>query len=268
LAPGDAGVQQAAQELLARFKSEAAQALTAGQPDRAEQWAAAAADMGAAPAEVTAVRNEAQRLRGAAKADSLAQLSLAFNERLANGRILDPATDSAKFYLTQLLQADPDNPAAQLARTAYDARVLEEARGALRTQDYGGARHWLTEARAAGAEAASTTAVEAAIGAAQDEAQQAASYVSASTLTRTHYVEPQFPEEARRRGMVGWVDLQFLVNSDGSVGELTVVGAQPVGIFEQVALDAVHRWRYTPVVRAGRTVSQRARVRLRFAMQP
>jgi periplasmic protein TonB len=63
------------------------------------------------------------------------------------------------------------------------------------------------------------------------------------------------------------VDLQFLVNPDGSVGDVTIVGAQPVGIFEQAALDAVRRWRYQPVMHAGQSVSQRARVRLRFAMQ-
>ena len=79
---------------------------------------------------------------------------------------------------------------------------------------------------------------------------------------------PQFPTDAQRRGIAGWVDLQFVVNSDGSVGELTVVGAQPVGIFEQAALDAVRRWRYAPVLRNGQSVGQRARVRLRFAMQP
>ena len=63
------------------------------------------------------------------------------------------------------------------------------------------------------------------------------------------------------------MDLQFVVNTDGSVGELSIVGAQPVGIFEQAALDAVRHWHYQPVMRDGQAVSQRARVRLRFAMQ-
>ncbi len=86
-------------------------------------------------------------------------------------------------------------------------------------------------------------------------------------MTRTRYVPPQFPLDARQRGIDGWVDLQFVVNTDGSVGDLTIVGAQPVGIFEQAALDAVRHWHYQPVMRGGQAVSQRARVRLRFAMQ-
>ena len=267
LAPGDAGVQQAMQELLARLKAEAAQALTAGNPDQADIWAAAVAEAGAERADVATLRAEAQRLRGATKADSLGHLELAFNQRLAAGRITEPAADSAKFYLAQLVQADPEHPSTQLARTAFGTRVLEEARGAVRAQDYAGARRWLAEARAAGADTASIGALDAAIGAAQDEAQRASSYVSASSMTRTRYVPPQFPLDARQRGIDGWVDLQFVVNTDGAVGDLTIVGAQPVGIFEQAALDAVRHWHYQPVMRGGQAVSQRARVRLRFAMQ-
>ena len=267
LAPGDTGVQQAMQELLARLKAEAAQALTAGNPDQADIWAAAVAEAGAERADVATLRAEAQRLRGATKADSLGHLELAFNQRLAAGRITEPAADSAKFYLAQLVQADPEHPSTQLARTAFDTRVLDEARGAVRAQDYAGARRWLAEARAAGADTASIGALDAAIGAAQDEAQRASSYVSASSMTRTRYVPPQFPLDARQRGIDGWVDLQFVVNTDGSVGDLAIVGAQPVGIFEQAALDAVRHWHYQPVMRGGQAVSQRARVRLRFAMQ-
>ena len=267
LTPGDAAVQQATQELIARLKAEAGQALTAGHPDQADIWASAAGEAGAERADVAALRAEAQRLRGATKADSLAQLALVFHQRLTEARITDPAADSAKFYLAQLVQADRDSAATQLARTAFDTRVLDEARGALHAQDYASARRWLAEARAAGADPASIGAVDAALGTAQDEAQRANSYVSASSMTRTRYVAPQFPLDARRRGIDGWVDLQFVVNSDGSVGDLTIVGAQPVGIFEQAALDAVRNWHYQPVVRAGQAVSQRARVRLRFAMQ-
>ena len=265
LAPGDAGVQQAMQELVARLKAEAGQALTAGNPDQADIWADAAAEAGGA--NVAALRAEAQQLRGATKADSLGHLELAFNQRLAAGRITEPAADSAKFYLAQMVQADPEHPSTQLARTAFATRVLDEARGAVRAQDYAGARRWLAEARAAGADAASIGALDAAIGAAQDEAQRASSYVSASSMTRTRYVAPQFPLDARQRGIDGWVDLQFVVNTDGSLGDLTIVGAQPVGIFEQAALDAVRHWHYQPVMRGGQAVSQRARVRLRFAMQ-
>ena len=71
----------------------------------------------------------------------------------------------------------------------------------MRAQDYAGARRWLVEARAAGANPASIGAIDAALGAAQDEAQRASSYVSASSMTRTRYVSPQFPLAARQRAI-------------------------------------------------------------------
>jgi TonB family protein len=57
------------------------------------------------------------------------------------------------------------------------------------------------------------------------------------------------------------------VGADGAVQGLTVAGAQPAGMFEQSALDAVAQWRYQPVQRDGQPTSQRAQVRLRFKVQ-
>ena len=79
---------------------------------------------------------------------------------------------------------------------------------------------------------------------------------------------PQYPASARDRGLEGWVDLQFMVMTDGSLADVAIVGAQPVGVFEQAALEAVRRWRYQPVVQGGALITQRARLRVRFAVQP
>ena len=268
LAPADPAVQQATQELGARLVAEGRQALGEKKPDQADGWAAAAADAGANAADVAALREGAHQLRGAARADSFAHLALAFNERLAAGKLLEPATDSAKSYLAQLLQAEPANPATQQARTAYIARVLEQERSTLQVQDYAAAQLWLGEARAAGADGAALAAADTALNAAREQAQQASNDVPASSLTRTRYVVPSFPLVARQRALEGWVDVRFVVRSDGSVGDAAIMGAEPVGIFEQAALDAVHRWRYRPIVRDGQAISQTTRVRVRFAMQP
>jgi protein TonB len=267
LAPGDAAVQEALQNLVTRLQTEAHQALAARNPEHADIWITAAAEAGASAAEVSALRREAQQRRGADRTEELAHLASAFNERLERGQLLEPATDSAHFYLAQLTQAAADDPATQRARSAYGARVLDEARHALAAKDLPGTRRWLAEARSAGADAAGIAALDAMAAAAQDDARPAESYVNAASLTRTRYVAPQFPDVARARGLDGWVDLEFVVGSDGAVSDLAVVGAQPVGIFEQPALDAVRRWRYQPVMHDGHGVSQRARVRLRFTVQ-
>jgi protein TonB len=267
LAPGDAGVQQARQELVDRLENEARQALAAKNAEQADSWITAAADAGADATQIKPLREQAQQLRSAAATEALARLAAAFNERLERGQLLEPANDSARFYLTQLVQAAADDPATQRARSAYGARLLDEGRNALRAQDFAATRRWLAEARVASADAAGIAALDAALSAAQDAAQPAPSYINASALTRTHYVAPQFPVVARVRGIDGWVDLQFVVGSEGAVSDVAVVGAEPAGIFETAALDAVRHWRYQPVVHDGRAVSQPARVRLRFTVQ-
>ncbi|HYM28607.1 MAG TPA: energy transducer TonB, partial [Steroidobacteraceae bacterium] len=148
------------------------------------------------------------------------------------------------------------------------ARVMDEERAALQAQDYPTARRWLGEARAPRADLAALASADAALTAAEQQAQQAGSVVAESSLTRTRYVAPEFPRTAREKNIDGWVDVQFVVRTDGTVGDASIVGAQPVGIFEQPALEAVRRWRYRPVVQGGQPVTQRTHVRVRFAMRP
>jgi protein TonB len=102
--------------------------------------------------------------------------------------------------------------------------------------------------------------------AAVDNTKRAAEVVNAGNLTLAHYAPPTFPASALGRGLSGWVDLQFVVRSDGLVSDVTITGAEPVGIFEQAAVDAVRKWRYKPAQRDGHAVDQRARLRMKFAL--
>jgi TonB family protein len=271
LAPEDAEVKQAHRQFLERLVNEAHKALTAGNADQGEQWIQAASEAGVSTDAIAALKAEAEHVRSTARTDALARLALLVNERLAQGKVLDPSSDSAKYYLAQLVQADPTFPSTQTARQAFATRTLDEAKSAARRQDYAGAQRWLTEARDAGVDQASISAVNAEMQAAQQAAQQAAKqaneFVSAASLELTHYVAPQFPLAARKSALSGWVDVQFIVNADGSVSDLSVIGAEPVGVFEQPATDAVRKWRYRPTLRDGQPITQRARVRVRFALE-
>jgi TonB family protein len=189
LAPQDERVQEATLDLVARLESEARQALAAHDTAQAEAWTAAAADAGAQPEHVAALRAEAQQLRG---------------EAPAAAAIVAPVAAS----VAASVAAPASAPVAALAAPPADE--------------------------------------------------------SESTLTRTRYVPPVYPESARNRNIGGWVDLTFLVGVDGAVSEVAVVGAQPPGTFEQAAIDAVRRWRYQPVIRDGHAATQQARVRVRF----
>ncbi len=266
VAPNEPEVDRVEKQLDERLVAEARQALAAGNAELAQHWIDAAAESGIGREELADLTREAQRVQTAAKADAIARLSLLFNQRLAQGRLIDPPTDSAKFYLAQLVQSDATHPSTQLARQALANQTLDEARAALRRQDFAGVQRWLAEANDAGAEAAGITAIEHDLTAAQENLKRANEIVPAANLELAHYAAPTFPISARERGLSGWVEIQFLVTAGGSVSDVVITGAEPVGIFEQAAVDAVRKWRYKPVQRDGHAVDQRARLRMKFAL--
>lgn len=290
LAPNDAELKQIQRQFLDRLVSEAHKALSAGNADQGEQWIQAAADAGVGVDDIAALKQEASRVRSSAHTDALARLALLVNQRLSQGKVLDPSGDSAKVYLAQLVQADANFPSTQTARQAFATRLLAEAKSAVRGQDYAGAQRWLAEAREAGVDQTIIAVVNDQIKAAQSEgsaggendrsgqvvrgpasvapsAQQADDVVTATSLDLMKYVPPDYPLTARRKALTGWVDMQFIVKTDGSVSDPTVVGAEPAGVFEQPATEAVRKWRYRPILRDGQPINQRARVRVRFALQ-
>ncbi len=267
IAPNDANVRQAQRQLANRIVAQARSAISAGNADEADRWIEAANESGVGRDDITALTREVQRLRIATRAEAMAKLSQSFNQRLAQGKLVEPTNDSAKFYLAQLTQADANHPSTVLARQALGAKLLEEARGAVRRQDFAAARRWMSEARAIGIDESGTAAIEREITAAQANAQRANEVISASAMTRIRYFDPEYPEAAREKGLAGWVDIIFTVRTDGTVGDVTVASAEPAGIFEQAATASVRKWRYQPVVRDGQPVEQRARVRIRFAME-
>jgi protein TonB len=91
--------------------------------------------------------------------------------------------------------------------------------------------------------------------------------LAAVILQRIYSVDPVFPEIARQHDLTGFVDLEFTVRADGSVTDVTVLKAQPAGIFEKSAVAAVSQWRYRPIERNGVPVNEHARLRLNFAYQ-
>jgi len=264
LAPNDSGVRQARRELARALTAQARSALQAGRADESEHWLDAAAESGAKPEELAALRRDAQSARATTKAEVMASTSQLFNQRLAQGRLLEP-TDSARYYLTQLEAADPVHPSTVLARQTLAARLIVEARSASGRKDSAAAREWLDQARQLGASAPDVAAVEGNLDA--PGAAQSSDVVPASQLVRVRYVEPQYPPVATQLGRSGTVDLEFTVRADGSVSDVNVTQADPRGMFEASAVQAVSKWRYRPLERDGHPIDQRVRVRLRFALK-
>ena len=69
---------------------------------------------------------------------------------------------------------------------------------------------------------------------------------STATSLPLQRIPPQYPRDAARSGITGWVQLEVLVNADGSVRSARVLEAKPQGMFEASAVQAVMRWKFKP----------------------
>ncbi len=77
-------------------------------------------------------------------------------------------------------------------------------------------------------------------------------------------IPPQYPRDAARNGISGWVQLEVQVNADGSVRSAKVLDAKPRGIFEASAVAAVMRWKFKPKVVNGAPVEQKGQQKIEF----
>jgi len=78
---------------------------------------------------------------------------------------------------------------------------------------------------------------------------------------------PTYPAEARERGIEGWVLVRYDVTVDGEVIEPTVVQADPPGVFDRAAVEAVSAWRYkAPIVDGEPRVTHGVESRVTFKL--
>ena len=75
---------------------------------------------------------------------------------------------------------------------------------------------------------------------------------------------PDFPPKAMDAGTEGWVEVEFTVMPDGSVQDISVVGADPPHTFEVAAVRAVSQWTFKPGTRDGAAVATHVRQKIDF----
>lgn len=81
-------------------------------------------------------------------------------------------------------------------------------------------------------------------------------------------VAPTYPRGAFRRGIEGYVVLEFTVNIDGKVRNPVVIEESPTGIFGDAALKAAESFRYIPTVVEGQRVpTTGVRNKITFSIQ-
>ncbi|MBN1615883.1 MAG: TonB family protein [Spirochaetales bacterium] len=80
-------------------------------------------------------------------------------------------------------------------------------------------------------------------------------------------VPPIYPMNASMAGIEGKVELEFLVQTDGTVSDITIKNASPPGVFEKAALRALNQWRFKPGTKNGQPVITRVYLPMRFQLE-
>ena len=268
----DPAVVQGVATLAAQILANQKRAVRDNRLDDASLWLQSAVELDVDRVQIATMRADIDAARrGNIRADNGKLLVLA-NQRIAQGRLVEPKGDSALHYLNLLRAADPDFDGFEETSALLVSRALSESRTALGAGNIDRADQYAQAAADAGAPAAEVADLNAKIMSARVvrpaavAATQEPSVLPENKLRRTFFIAPTYPARARERGTEGWVDLEFTVTKDGTTRDAVVRAAEPAETFDRAATDAVRRWRYEPRVVNGAVVEQRVETRLRFKL--
>jgi TonB family protein len=265
LDPDNAAAQAAKDALALRLLKEIHGAIDRRDFAHAAAWLETAKTIAA-----TTNIDQAQDLLAAARreadTDAWAQLLKNATARLQQDRLIEPADDSAKYYLLTLRGLDPDNAGLGAAMQNLGDRLVAKARRALALEQFDAARSWLEEAAAIGFASADAASAQHELDAAIEQRQFRSNIVPAGDLTLVTSVTPVYPKSAEAHKTEGWVELDFTVAETGNVKDISVHAASAPGVFDEAAIKALVKWRYQPILRDSQPTEQRARIRMRFVL--
>ena len=238
----EAATAELRQAYLLKIRDAAAQS----RPDEVERWVGHARELGVSPAALAAAMRAAPAIAAPPPDISpSAQLAGLVQDRIRDGRLLEPAQDSAVAYLNALRAEDPSGNAAVASSRAVSEALLDGGRKALLDRNLDLAQTNAVAARRLGLNLADVDTLERAIATAR--ATPVSKQVSPLEIQRTRYVPPEYPPGALQKGLQGNVRVRITVAADGKVKSAAVVNSSPAAVFDQAALEAVRRWRFKPL---------------------
>ena len=80
-------------------------------------------------------------------------------------------------------------------------------------------------------------------------------------------ITPQYPRNAARDRIEGWVEFQITINPDGTVKSARPIKSQPRGVFESAAMQSIMKWKFRPKVVDGKPVETTGTQRIEFKME-
>jgi TonB family protein len=271
LGPSASGAQQrVTRELGGAFMRKAREAALANKQPEVDRWLSEAKAVGVSSGELNSFQRDlasAKQRAASAEADRLAGLA---RDRIKDGKLIEPANDSAAFYLSALQAADANNAFVATGSRELATKLLDRASASSREGRTTQMEADLTQARRWGADPKDIQAIQQASASRRSPAKPAAAPSGgqaadlASRLKRVRYTAPEYPERALNQKISGAVTVEFLVSTTGEPMDVRVVSAEPAGTFDRAAIAAVKRWRYEPVVVDNVPQEVPARTTIRF----
>jgi TonB family protein len=244
-------------------------------------------------ADASALHQELTRRSAAAQISELARLA---QTRISQGQLLEPSGDSAKGYLAALAERGGPAVADEVSRLTdlYQKRMLNEARVAMAAGAWTQAEAWVVELRTTkggaalaqplqkdldrhAAEARSLEAARVVVPAVEPippavpapvpATLAAAAPVITSPARLARPLKVDYPRVAAVANASGWVTVEAEIEGSGHVAAVRVVDADPKGVFDNAAREAVRRASFLPATAADgshprTTVSMRVRFQL------
>ena len=80
-------------------------------------------------------------------------------------------------------------------------------------------------------------------------------------------IQPQYPRQAARDRIEGFVIVEITVNPDGTVKSARPTSAQPRGVFESAAVQSALKWKFKPKVVDGKPIEFKGIQRMEFNLE-
>jgi TonB family protein len=281
LAPTNPTTQRLTRELNSAYMRKAREAAIANHASDVDRWITEAKAGGVSNNEIISFQNELAKARQKAMNAESDRLAGAARDRIRDGRLTDPAQDSAAYYINQLQGTDPNNAAIGPLSHDLAAGLVGRARASAMAGKGSGSggpvESDLNLAKRWGADQKDILAVQqiqnpprggnSGAGAARSAAASGVSPASlAASLKRTRYVPPEFPSKALSQRVSGAVTVEYTVDANGDPRDVRVIEATPPGVFDKAAVAAVKRWHYDPVIANGGPVEVPVRTSIRFEL--
>jgi protein TonB len=88
-----------------------------------------------------------------------------------------------------------------------------------------------------------------------------------SPLTPLVKIPPIYPMVATRRGIEGYVTVEFLVTKKGLVQQIRIVDSRPEHVFDKSVTNCVSQWKFKPGTIEGIPVATLAQTTIRFKLE-